>query len=131
MLLLLLFRSIEDALLCEAKKTKRESENDDQQVGGVAYLLPWCYPRGTVTPSSNDQIRGAIGELLEASPGCRSRCVGPRRSPTGDSLRGWVWQNHLRNEGFISQDHIRGFSVNWEYTNTSHKAYNAKDMKFK
>jgi hypothetical protein len=39
MLLLLLFRSIEDALLCEAKKTKRESVNDDQQVGGVAYLL--------------------------------------------------------------------------------------------
>jgi hypothetical protein len=32
-----------------------------------------------------------------------------------------VWQKHLRNEGFISQDHIRGFSTRWECTNTTHK----------
>jgi hypothetical protein len=32
-----------------------------------------------------------------------------------------LWQNHLRNEGFISQDHIKGFSVKLECTNTTHK----------
>jgi hypothetical protein len=31
-----------------------------------------------------------------------------------------VRQNHLRNEGFVSQDHIMGFSVKREYTNTTH-----------
>jgi hypothetical protein len=42
-----------------------------------------------------------------------------------------VWQNHLINEGFVFQDHIEGFSAKREYTNTSHKAYNTIDMKFK
>jgi hypothetical protein len=32
-----------------------------------------------------------------------------------------VWQNHLRNEGFISHDRIGGFSVKREYTNITHK----------
>ncbi len=36
-----------------------------------------------------------------------------------------------KNEGFVSQDHIGGFSVKQEYTNKSHKAYNTRDMKFK
>jgi hypothetical protein len=36
--------------------------------------------------------------------------------------RGPLWQNHLRNEGFISEDQIRGFSMKWECTNTSHKS---------
>jgi hypothetical protein len=31
-----------------------------------------------------------------------------------------MWQNHLKNVGFVSQDHIGGFSMKWEYTNTSH-----------
>jgi hypothetical protein len=42
-----------------------------------------------------------------------------------------VWQNHLKNEWFVSQDHIGEFSVKREYTNTSHKTYNTIDMKFK
>jgi hypothetical protein len=29
-----------------------------------------------------------------------------------------LWQNHLRNEGFVSQDHIGGFSTKLECTNT-------------
>jgi hypothetical protein len=29
-----------------------------------------------------------------------------------------VWQNHLRNEGFVSQDHIGGFSTKRECANT-------------
>jgi hypothetical protein len=32
-----------------------------------------------------------------------------------------MWRNHLRNEGFISQDHIGGFSMKQECTNTMHK----------
>jgi hypothetical protein len=43
----------------------------------------------------------------------------------------FLWQNNLRNEGFLSQDHIGGVSVKWEYTNITHKAYNTIDMKFK
>jgi hypothetical protein len=31
---------------------------------------------------------------------------------------GLVWQNHLRNEGFVSQDYIGGFSTKRECTNT-------------
>jgi hypothetical protein len=31
-----------------------------------------------------------------------------------------VWLNHLRNEGFISQDHIGGFLTKREHINTTH-----------
>jgi hypothetical protein len=40
-------------------------------------------------------------------------------------------QNHLRNDGFVTQDHYWGFSVKRECTNTSQKAYNTIEMKFK
>jgi hypothetical protein len=43
----------------------------------------------------------------------------------------YVWQNHLRNKGFVSQDHIGRFSTKPEYSNTSHEAYNTIDMKLK
>jgi hypothetical protein len=33
-------------------------------------------------------------------------------------LRIKLWQNHLRNEGFVSQDHIGGFSTKRECANT-------------
>jgi hypothetical protein len=36
-----------------------------------------------------------------------------------------------KNEGFVSQDYIRGFLVKREYTNTLQEAYNTIDMKFK
>jgi hypothetical protein len=35
-----------------------------------------------------------------------------------------LWQNHLRNKGFISQDHIGGFSMKQECTSTHIQAYN-------
>jgi hypothetical protein len=35
-----------------------------------------------------------------------------------DLIVGLLWQNHLRNEGFISQDHIEGFSMKRECANT-------------
>jgi hypothetical protein len=41
----------------------------------------------------------------------------PRRHTNPWSSR-WVWQNHLRNEGFVSQDHIGGFSTKRECVNT-------------
>jgi hypothetical protein len=39
-----------------------------------------------------------------------------------------LWQNHLRNEGFVSQDHIGGFSMKRECANT-HK-HTIPNMKF-
>jgi hypothetical protein len=40
---------------------------------------------------------------------CFSVCLTP--------IKLWyqLWQNHLRNEGFVSQDHIEGFSAKQEY----------------
>jgi hypothetical protein len=35
-----------------------------------------------------------------------------------------VWQNHLKNEGFVAQDQTGGFSAKREYTNTTHKHKN-------
>jgi hypothetical protein len=32
-----------------------------------------------------------------------------------------VWQNHLKNEGFVALGSIGGFSMKRECTNTSHK----------
>jgi hypothetical protein len=75
-----------------------------------------------------------------ASYGCPSRggkgsppTVAPRRwgSTPMSQICDFLWQNHIKNEKFVSQDHIGGFSVKWEYKNTSHKAYNTIDMKFK
>jgi hypothetical protein len=37
---------------------------------------------------------------------------------------GTMWQNHLRNEGFVTKDQTGGFSVKREYTNTTHKHKN-------
>jgi hypothetical protein len=36
----------------------------------------------------------------------------------------------LKKQGFVSQDHIRGFLSKREYTNTTHKAYKIIYMKF-
>jgi hypothetical protein len=41
-----------------------------------------------------------------------------------------MWHNHLKNEEFISQDHIRGFSMKRECANTTHK-HTIPYMKFK
>jgi hypothetical protein len=37
----------------------------------------------------------------------------------------------LESEGFVSQYHIRGFSMKWEYANTTQKAYKTIIMKLK
>jgi hypothetical protein len=41
-----------------------------------------------------------------------------------------ISENHLRNEGFISQDHIGGLSMKREYMNTTHISIQYH-MKFK
>jgi hypothetical protein len=42
----------------------------------------------------------------------------------GFNSRGGSGQNHLRNEGFVSQDHIGRFLMKRKYANTTQKAYN-------
>jgi hypothetical protein len=42
-----------------------------------------------------------------------------------------VWQNYLRNEGFVSQDHIKRFSTKWECTNTHTYKHTISYIKFK
>jgi hypothetical protein len=37
---------------------------------------------------------------------------------SSDEIRPIMWQNHLKNEGFVSQDHIGGFSTKRECANT-------------
>jgi hypothetical protein len=69
---------------------------------------------GRSTQDRSDRSNTPIWSVADASTQTKEEVLKPSQGCSE------VWQNHLRNERFISQDHIRGFSMKREYINTTH-----------
>jgi hypothetical protein len=89
-------------------------------------------PRPPVAPlsaqiaSPNTPYRLSPSSANRATPLCQNSSKRHRHSPST-----MMWQNHLKNEGFVARDHIRGFSMKREYANTTHTSIQIPYMKFK
>jgi hypothetical protein len=69
--------------------------------------------------TTRDQQRSGASTAASHRPPLRALLSLHWHYPTeSESLTSFVWQNHLKNEGFVSQDHIGGFLTKRECANT-------------
>jgi hypothetical protein len=90
-----------------------------------------CNDTSTIAPISASSTMGSQDHGMEHTkatvkassgsgkpPETKGADARPSEVPTSPGDGRVLWQNHLKNEGFVSQDHIGGFSTKRECANT-------------